>query len=404
LASSESFSSTSFRKTRRNTGEIILRGRIYYIRYYDNRGRRRLETTKSTDKAEAERLLRQRLSAKDAGVDGEAAVGKLVLKDALADVENDYRTNGKKSLGDVQRKIRLHLLPFFGEKRKMTSITTSHLRAFIAERQREEKTGAGKVTKRAASAAEINRELATLRRAFNLAVQAGRLVSRPHFPMLKERNVRRGFLEAAQVTAICAALPAPLRPIVKFAFATGWRTQSEVLPMEWRQVDWAGRCVRLDVGTTKNGEGRVFPFTTEIETILTGQLAEHERMKKVEKKVVPQVFHRNGKPIAHFRTAWEAACTEAGCPGKLIHDLRRSAVRTFERAGVPRSVAMSIVGHKTESIYRRYAIVDEAMQREAAARLDAFMSAPQPAKKTGTVRPFRPKAGRGAKLRAPATA
>jgi hypothetical protein len=47
-------------------------------------------------------------------------------------------------------------------------------------------------------------------------------------------------------------------------------------------------------------------------------------------------------------------------------------VRTFERAGVPRSVAMSIVGHKTESIYRRYAIVDEAMQREAAARLDAF--------------------------------
>ena len=48
--------------------------------------------------------------------------------------------------------------------------------------------------------------------------------------------------------------------------------------------------------------------------------------------------------------------------------MRRSAVRTFERAGVPRSAAMSMVGHKTESIYRRYAIVDEAMQREAAAR------------------------------------
>jgi len=57
-------------------------------------------------------------------------------------------------------------------------------------------------------------------------------------------------------------------------------------------------------------------------------------------------------------------------PGRAssLHDLRRSTVRTFERAGVPRSVAMSIVGHKTESIYRRYAIVDEAMQREAAAR------------------------------------
>jgi hypothetical protein len=60
------------------------------------------------------------------------------------------------------------------------------------------------------------------------------------------------------------------------------------------------------------------------------------------------------------------------CPWALVHDMRRSAVRTFERVGVPRSVAMSIVGHKTESIYRRYAIVDEAMQREAAARLDAW--------------------------------
>ena len=69
------------------------------------------------------------------------------------------------------------------------------------------------------------------------------------------------------------------------------------------------------------------------------------------------------------------ACQEAGSTGKLIHDIRRSAVRTFERAGVPRSVAMSIVGHKSESAYRRYAIVDEAMQREAAHRLDAWTTA-----------------------------
>jgi hypothetical protein len=68
----------------------------------------------------------------------------------------------------------------------------------------------------------------------------------------------------------------------------------------------------------------------------------------------------------------------AGCPGALVHDMRRSAVRTFERAGVPRSVAMSIVGQKTESIYRGYALVDEAMQREAAARLDAWTEASHP--------------------------
>jgi hypothetical protein len=44
----------------------------------------------------------------------------------------------------------------------------------------------------------------------------------------------------------------------------------------------------------------------------------------------------------------------------------------MERSGVPRSVAMKLVGHKTESVYRRYAITDEAMLREGAAKLAAF--------------------------------
>jgi hypothetical protein len=56
---------------------------------------------------------------------------------------------------------------------------------------------------------------------------------------------------------------------------------------------------------------------------------------------------------------------------RYLHDMRRSAVRNLERAGVPRSAAMAMVGHETESIYRRYAIVDEAMLREAAVKLAA---------------------------------
>jgi integrase len=121
-------------------------------------------------------------------------------------------------------------------------------------------------------------------------------------------------------------------------------------------------------------------------------------LKKVG-RVVPFVFHRDGERIRYFRAAWANACKEAGCPNALVHDMRRSAVRTFERAGVPRSAAMSMVGHKTEPIYRRYAIVDEAMQREAAARLDAYLGTPAPPSKTGTVSTFRPKAARVAKAR-----
>ena len=64
--------------------------------------------------------------------------------------------------------------------------------------------------------------------------------------------------------------------------------------------------------------------------------------------------------------------TKAGVPGRILHDFRRTAIRNLERAGVPRSAAMKMVGHKTESVYRRYAIADEGMLRESALKLAAF--------------------------------
>lgn len=78
------------------------------------------------------------------------------------------------------------------------------------------------------------------------------------------------------------------------------------------------------------------------------------------------------RPIRVFRNAWVSACTRAGCVGMIPHDLRRTAIRNLERAGVPRSVAMKLTGHKTESVYNRYAIVAEQDLREGVAKLAAL--------------------------------
>ena len=79
---------------------------------------------------------------------------------------------------------------------------------------------------------------------------------------------------------------------------------------------------------------------------------------------------RRPQPIISFSKAFQGQCRKAGCPGRILHDLRRTAVRNLERAGVPRSVAMKLTGHTTESVYRRYAIADERDLRVAVERLE----------------------------------
>jgi integrase len=221
-----------------------------------------------------------------------------------------------------------------------------------------------------ATPGEINRELAIVRRAFRLAVDADKYHGRvPKIRMLQEHNVRAGFFDDAMFAAVRAQLPAALQSVVTFAYVTGWRVQSEVLPLEWRHVDRTVGEARLEPGTTKNQAGRVFPFTAELRTLVDGLWREHEALAKAG-TICRFVFQRHGKRIKDFRAAWKTACAAVGFPGRIPHDLRRSAVRNMERAGLSRSVAMQLTGHKTEAVYRRYAITSEADLREGVDRLN----------------------------------
>jgi integrase len=159
--------------------------------------------------------------------------------------------------------------------------------------------------------------------------------------------------------------------VVTFAYITGWRTNSEILPLQWRQVDFESGAVRLDPGTTKNKEGRLFPFKidNELGAVLDGQKAKAEKLMRDHGIICPWVFHRDGIQIKSYYGSWRKACREAGLPGRIPHDFRRTAVRNLEQAGVSRSVAMRLTGHKTEAIYRRYAIVSESDLSDAVTKL-----------------------------------
>jgi integrase len=353
---------------------------VWWIKYRRG-GKPYYESSDSTRKRDAVDLLRCREGKIAEGVPVTPKIGRLTFEDTSADLLNDYRTNRKRSLAVVERRVVKHLTPYFAGRR-MADVTTDVVRAYVAHRQaqgivasRGPRTGKriGDV-----SAAEINRELALLKRMFTLAMQAGKLLHRPHIPMLREDNVRRGFFEAAQLEAVLAHLPTEIRPVIRFAAITGWRIADEVLPLDWPRVDFAAGEVRLD--RSKNGDGRVFPMTAELRRLLEQQKAEHDRLKKAG-HIVPFVFVREvaegrggeKKPrrVVSFTKAWKTACRKAGCPGRIPHDLRRTAVRNLVRAGIPQTVAMKLTGHKTDSVFRRYDIVSPSDLRVAVERLDA---------------------------------
>ena len=209
---------------------------------------------------------------------------------------------------------------------------------------------------------------------FTLAIQAGKLLTRPHIPMLAEHNIRKGFFERAQFEAVRNRLAPTYQAVVTLAYFTGWRVTSELLPLEWQQIDCAAGVMRLEPGTTKNREGRLFKYAEldEVRATIEGLWARHLALEALG-ILTPLVFCRQkGQRIRTFWKRWTTACAAAWCPGRVPHDFRRTAVRNLNRAGVPETVAMKITGHKTRAVFDRYDITSEEDLAEASRKLQAL--------------------------------
>jgi integrase len=121
---------------------------------------------------------------------------------------------------------------------------------------------------------------------------------------------------------------------------------------------------------TKGGEPRVFVLPAPLKKLLKAQRKVADALEATDQPC-PLVFHRNGKQIEYFYDAWKNACDSAEVPGRLIHDLRRTAIRNLVRAGVSEGVAMKMCGHKTRAVFDRYNVTSEKDLQTAAALLSA---------------------------------
>jgi integrase len=212
----------------------------------------------------------------------------------------------------------------------------------------------------------VNRELQLLGQSMRVAKRKKLLKDIPHIEKFSEKdNARQGFFERDELERMVALLPDYLKDITRFAYHTGWR-KGEILTLQWRDIQ--GDVIRLRPEIAKNKDGRVIIMVGELENIIARRRAE-----RVES--CPYVFHRQGNQIKHYNRAWRTAREKAGLPGKLMHDNRRTAARNMDRAGVPRQIAKQITGHKTDSMYNRYNIVNERDVREGMTQAQAYLSA-----------------------------
>lgn len=314
---------------------------------YCLRGKRFRESSHTTSKTEALRLLRERLGQREEG----RVIGrpdKVTLADLRAGLERHYQRAGNRSLRRAQQALD-HLVEFLGSATRALELTKQRVGSYF-----EHRVGEG------AARATVRYELAILRAAFSVAVDEDLLAVRPAFKLPTVRNVRTEFFEDGEFAALLLELPDYLRPVVRFARMTGWR-KGEILGLTWDQVDWEGRIIRLAATQTKGGDARAFPFGLAPEL---GQLLE----QRWAGRQGTFVFHREGRPIRFPRRAWTSACRRAGLTGRRIHDLRRTAARDYRRAGVSEGEIMQLCGWKTRSMFDRYNIIDEADRARAVAR------------------------------------
>ena len=350
---------------------------VWWIRYADATGRIRRE--KAGTKSAAITLYRKRKTEVLQGRKLPETLRRapVLFREIAQDALGYSRAHKRSFRDDYSRMARL--LGWFKD-RPAESITPGEIEKRLGEQGWADGT--------------VNRYRVLLSLTYRLGIRCGKVNTNPArlVPTRRESNVRKGFVDHEQYARLAQACRFLwLRTLLALGYTYGWR-KGELLSLRARQVDLLERTIRLEPGTTKNLEGRTVKLTGETYELVKALVAGKDADDYL-------VAREDGARVKNFSKAWADLCVRVGLgrfacrqcgtlarpcsecskakrstsyryEGLIFHDLRRSAVRNLERAGVPRSVAMGLTGHKTESVYRRYAIVSEADLTEAVQKLE----------------------------------
>jgi integrase len=217
--------------------------------------------------------------------------------------------------------------------------------------------------KEGVSKARVNRNLALLKKMFNLAIDWGYAKENPvrRVKLFSEKdNLKERILTEEEEKSLLEAASAHLKPIVKTALHTGMR-RGEILGLEWDQVDLGKRMIR--VTRTKSGKSRFIP----INDLLFEELEILKKTNGLSKNVF---LNPEGKgPLADVKTAFKAASRRAGIKGLRFHDLRHTFASRLVERGVDIITVKDLLGHHSVVTTQRYTHSNADQKRKAVQNL-----------------------------------
>ena len=250
-------------------------------------------------------------------------------------------------------------IPCFGKK-LLEDLTPVDVERFRAQR----KLPNGK----SPTLSTVNYDHAILKHCLSLAMRRGFVSSNvaKMVTLPTPENERDRVLTSQEWEHLYKEAAEHLQPILIVAYQLGMR-QREILDLTWDRVDLQRGVIKLRGSDTKTKEGRVIPLTPPVKNLL-GEL------RRVRQLHCPFVFQYEGRSIQWVKRGFRNACRRAGIEDFRFHDLRHCAATNLRRAGVDTLTAMTIIGHKSENMYRRYNSVSEADLSQAMGKLDSYLS------------------------------
>ena len=364
---------------------------FWWIRYRDRDGHIVKESAGTTEREDAERFLRDRLSARDEGKLPAILSSKNLTFGEWADWFLDNRSKppyrSQKTHHQNTNAVKM-LRPVLGAYR-LSEITSEAVEGYIEHRLGEGRrvhTKLGMIQRGRIKPATVHQEFRVLRRILNVAIRQKKLQLNPcylvEFPTSVKGSTRKPhYMSLSEQERVEALAPTYLRHIVVIMTEMGLRPYKELLPMLKSQVDLENRLIHISDSKTANGIGDM-PMTEPAFSAFKEQIAEADGCPYL----FPRLTDRGKKPyLCSVKRAWRTTLRRAGVPYFSLYELRHTFATRLSAGGVADHFVTLMLRQGDAGVFKRYSQAKLNMMREALAQLDR--RANEHGKGFGTSRP-----------------